>query len=237
MIGGSGGSMGGTWPAGLLGPRAAGLVDERGPRRGDWPAERKAWLEGRDQVSPATWGKIGCGRYAVAHLRRLRCSRTGRSDREAPVLSRPSTWPHRDSWMFERDRQSQIQGKIVGSRTGREGERKRKRDRRSVGGAERRERLGRQTADSRGSSGSEHSGALGGFASRGTVPDVSETVSFEGVRSVGSSTLPGERFRGSTRARVVHVSCVPRHVIALRDETVRGLCVRGVETKVMVCNV
>lgn len=110
--------MGGTWPAGLLGPNMFRLVEKSGPVKAHWRAEGQACTDGQVQVAPATGGKIGSRRLAVALLTGLRCSRTGRNDREAPVLSRPSTWPYRDSWTFERDRQyihihRQIREKVV----------------------------------------------------------------------------------------------------------------------------
>ena len=252
--------MGGTWPAGLLGPGAAGLAERSGPGRAHWRARRRACTDGLAQVFPASRGKIGCGRYAVAHLRRLRCSRTGRSDREAPVLSRPSTWPHRDSWTFERDRQSRIQGKIAGSRTGGVGGKERGRERRRRADSdgepkvERRERPGSPRSDSRGSSRSEYSGAFDGFASRGTVTRSQPACPSKGVRD--RSLGIGAQVNEIPAAPLPEVTCtsrgVPRHVTTQEDRTVWRCVCRGTErfrevkrfppfrraeARVMVCDV
>lgn len=125
----SGEEMGGTWTAGLEGPGRIGLAERQGPAGAHWQARVQACIEGQVRMAPTNGGKSVPVGEPVALLRRLRCSRTGRSDREAPVLSRPSTWPHRGSWMFERDRkrETRTEGetrgkkKIVGSGTAREG--------------------------------------------------------------------------------------------------------------------
>lgn len=103
----SGEPMGGTWIVGFEEASSSGLVKRSGQVGAHWWVREQACTCGQVRLFSVNGGKSSYRRDSVVLLRRLRHSRTGRSDREAPVLSRPSTWPHRDSWMFERDRQRQ----------------------------------------------------------------------------------------------------------------------------------
>lgn len=139
----SGEEMGGTWTAGLEGPGSVGLAERQGPAGAHWQAGAQACIEGQVRMAPTNGGKSVPVGEPVALLRRLRCSRTGRSDREAPVLSRPSTWPHRGSWMFERDRKRET--RTEGETRGREKGEKKNRGRPGKEGR-RRETIGEKEA-------------------------------------------------------------------------------------------
>lgn len=225
--------MGGTWTVSFEEASSSGLVKRSGQVGAHWWVREQACTYGQVRLFSANGGKSSYRRDSVALLRHLRCSRTGRSDREAPVLSRPSTWPHRDSWMFERDRQRQtIRRREKKFRSGTAEEKGRGRRRET-----KRRRCGELEAtlgfawiiESR----AEHSGAVEGFASRERCRNNQTRVVPRGwsrSRDTVPATCKRPRFVVTAlrrkRTNACTVSGAPRHVTDRRwTTTFFGQCV------------